>query len=87
MSDGTLAPTALEHHSCREHLVHRLAHAIYGLIVLAAVVGDLSTHDDEMRTAIVLVPGGAFVLVFAHSYSQLVATASMADQTPPRQSS
>lgn len=81
MPDAT--STALEHHSHRNHVVHRLAHAIYGLIVLAAVVGDLSTHDDDMRTAIVLVAGGAVVLVFAHSYSQLVAAASMAHENPP----
>ena len=46
------------------------------------MVGDLSTHDDDMRTAIVLVAGGAVVLVFAHSYSQLVAAASMAHKNP-----
>ena len=61
MPDATA--TALEHHSSRNHVVHRLAHAIYGLIVLAAVVGDLSSHDDDLRTAIVLVAGGAVVLV------------------------
>jgi len=82
MEDGSAA-TALEHHSKGNHVVHRLAHAIYGLILLAAVVGDLSTHDDDMRTAIVLVAGGAIVLVFAHSYSQLVAAASMTYERPP----
>jgi len=71
------------HLAHRDHVVHRLAHAIYGLIVLAAVVGDLSTHDDDMRTAIVLVGAGALVLVIAHSYSQLVAAASMYPKAPP----
>ena len=75
--------SAVAHHADRDHVVHRLAHAIYGLIVLAAVVGDLSTHDGDMRSAIVLVGGGALVLVVAHSYSQLVAAASMYEQTPP----
>ena len=82
---ASLEPNASvpEHLSHLDHVVHRLAHAIYGLIVLAAVVGDLSTHDDDMRTAIVLVGAGALVLVIAHSYSQLVAAASMYPKTPP----
>lgn len=62
-----------------------MAHAIYGLIVLTAVVGDLSTHDDDLRTAMALVAGGAIVLVFAHSYSQIVAVASMRHRRASRQ--
>ncbi|MGI9624251.1 MAG: hypothetical protein ACR2PK_15560 [Acidimicrobiales bacterium] len=72
----------LKHHSVHGHFVHRLGHAIYGLIVLVAVVGDLSTHDDDMRHAIVIVASGAVVLVFAHSYSQLIAAASMTSESP-----
>lgn len=72
--DGLLEAEAHEH---RDHVVHRLAHAIYGLIVLVAVVGELRLHDDELTSAIAIVAGGALVLVIAHSYSQLVASAAM----------
>jgi hypothetical protein len=82
MSALAFAATPPPHDEHRDHVVHRLAHAIYGLIVLAAVVGELSTHDEDMRTAIVLVGAGALVLVFAHSYSQLVASASMEPKRP-----
>ena len=71
------------HHSRHGHVVHRLAHAIYGLIVLTAVVGELSTQDEDMDTAIVVVGVGAIVLVFAHSYSQLVAATSQVEEFPP----
>ena len=71
------------HHSRPGHVVHRIAHAIYGLIVLTAVVGELSSHDEDMETAIVVVGMGAIVLVFAHSYSQLVAATSQVDEFPP----
>lgn len=82
MTAAAPATSTLAHNSHRNHVVHRLAHAIYGLIVLAAVVGDLSTHDDDLRTAIVLVGAGGAVLVVAHSYSQLVAAASMYSEMP-----
>jgi hypothetical protein len=73
---GLLEAEAHEH---RDHVVHRLAQAIYGLIVLVAVVGELRLHDDELTTAIAILAGCALVLVIAHSYSQLVASAPMRD--------
>ena len=70
------------HRVALTHVVHRVAHAIYGLIILAAVVGELSAHDESMGTAIVIVAAGGIVLVFAHTYSQFVATASMSNDKP-----
>jgi hypothetical protein len=82
---GGLIPAedAPAHHSRHGHVVHRLAHAIYGLIILTATVGELATHDEDMETAIGIVGIGAIVLVFAHSYSQLVAATSQLDSFPP----
>ena len=80
-SDTRLEAGATNH---RDHVLHRLAHAIYGLIVLVAVVGELRLHDDRIDTAIALVASGALVLVVAHSYSQLVATAAMTSGIPAR---
>ena len=71
------------HHSRHGHVVHRIAHAIYGLIVLTAVVGELSSQDEDMETAIIVVGMGAIVLVFAHSYSELVAATSQVEEFPP----
>ncbi|MDX2381336.1 MAG: hypothetical protein QNM02_16435 [Acidimicrobiia bacterium] len=77
------AEEAPSHHSRHGHVVHRLAHALYGLIILTATVGELATHDEDMETAILIVGVGAIVLVFAHSYSQFVASTSQLAGFPP----
>jgi hypothetical protein len=83
-ADGLLAAEDVPaHHSRHGHVVHRLSHAIYGLIILTATVGELSTHDEDMETAIAIVGIGAIVLVFAHSYSQFVAATSQVESLPP----
>jgi hypothetical protein len=65
------------------HVVERLAHAVYGLILLTAGVQELRLHEDA-RTAIALIAGGALVLVIAHSYSQFVAVTATEESLPSR---
>jgi hypothetical protein len=65
------------------HRVERLSHAVYGLILLTAGVGELSAHDEDPAVAAALILGGAIVLVIAHSYSAFVATMATHDELPP----
>ncbi len=67
----------------RHHLIHRTAHAVYGLILLTATVGELRVHHEDARTAIYFIVGGAAVLVVAHSYSQLAAHTAVVEGFPP----
>ena len=74
---------ASNHEAGSKHVVERLAHATYGLILLTAGVQELRLHEDA-RTAIALIAGGALVLVIAHSYSQFVAITATEQSFPPR---
>ena len=65
------------------HRVERLSHAVYGLILLTAGVGELSAHDEDPAIAAALILGGAIVLVIAHSYSAFVANMATHDELPP----
>jgi hypothetical protein len=67
-----------------EHLTHRLAHAIYGLIVLTATVGELRALGEDLATAAVVIAGAFVVLVIAHGYSQIVANTATHDRMPTR---
>jgi hypothetical protein len=64
------------------HRVERTAHAIYGLIILTATIGELRLHHEEMDVAIAFVAAGAVVLVVAHTYSRLVASAATIQALP-----
>ena len=65
------------------HRVERLSHAVYGLILLTAGVGELWAHDEDPAVSAALIFGGAVVLVIAHSYSAFVANMATHDGLPP----
>lgn len=65
-----------------EHRSHRLAHAIYGLIVLTAAVGELRALEEDFGTAAVVIAGAFVILVIAHGYSQAVANAATHEGRP-----
>ena len=69
----------------RPHRVHRLAHAVYGLIILTATVGELRLHEEDVGSAIAVVAAGGAVLVVAHSYSAFIAAAAVSRSIPDRQ--
>lgn len=66
----------------RHHVVERLAHGVYGLILLTATLGELRLHEDDAQSAVTFVAAGAVVLVVAHSYSQLVAQSAIVRAVP-----
>jgi hypothetical protein len=68
-----------------EHRTHRLAHAIYGLIVLTAAVGELRALEEDLHTAAVVLAGTFVVLIIAHGYSQMVANTATHARVPNRE--
>jgi hypothetical protein len=59
-----------------------LAHAVYGLILTMATLGELLDHDVSARTSVAWLLGSGVVLLAAHLFSDVLAQLAISRDTP-----
>lgn len=59
-----------------------LGHAVYGLILTIAELGELLKHDISARTSVAWLLGSGAVLLAAHMFSDVLARVTISRDTP-----